>query len=131
MQLQKVQYPSHQRNKCTGHPPGKSSASIAEMMISWPSCHQPAMKMFIMAPEIPSVVNIHALTHSHIKSLVMEISEDVIERTLNTMLWVLEPYLEESILDQPHLLELAESYNEIAAMADKLCDLTFSLIEIH
>jgi hypothetical protein len=47
----------------------------------------------------------------------MYINEDVIERALNAMSWVLDPYLDESILDKLHLLELAESYNEIAAIA--------------
>jgi len=61
----------------------------------------------------------------------MYINEDIIERALNAMSWVLEPYLDESILDKPHLLELAESYNEIAAIAMDLCDSTFELIEIH
>jgi len=61
----------------------------------------------------------------------MCINEDIIERALNAMLWVLEPYLEESILDHPHLLELAQSYNEIAAIATDLCDSTFELVEIH
>jgi len=31
----------------------------------------------------------------------MCINEDIIERALNAMLWVLEPYLDESILDKP------------------------------
>ena len=40
-------------------------------------------------------------------------------------------YLEESILDYPHLIESAESYNEIATIAQNLCDSTFEQIEIH
>ena len=58
----------------------------------------------------------------------MYINENVIERTFKAMIWVLGPCLDESILDHPHLLELAESYNEIAAIAADQCNSTFEQI---
>ena len=72
----------------TGPLPGRFSASIAEKLILKLSFHPYAMKMFTMVPGI-------LITDK------MEIGEDVIKRALNAMLWVLEPYLEESILDYP------------------------------
>jgi len=62
-----------------------------------------------MAPIIHFIPDIHAFSHSHIKALIMKINEDVIERALNALIWVLKPYLDESIIDQRQLLELAES----------------------
>jgi len=47
----------HKLMLITGHPPVKSFAWNADMMISWLFFHQHVMKKFTMEPEIPIVVN--------------------------------------------------------------------------
>ena len=60
----------------------------------------------------------------------MEIPISIIERNLNAIQWVLGPYLDESILDKPPLMELAESYNELVDLLSIQYQHTFQKIEI-
>ena len=47
----------------------------------------------------------------------MELKPDVVTQVLDSMLWVMGPYLDlPSMLDYPHIVELAEAYNTLVAL---------------
>ena len=46
----------------------------------------------------------------------MELKPDVVTQVLDSMLWVMGPYLDlPSMLDYPHIVELAEAYNTLVS----------------
>jgi hypothetical protein len=47
----------------------------------------------------------------------MELKPDVVTQVLDSMLWVMGPYLDlPSMLDYPHIVELAEAYNTLVSL---------------